>query len=459
MEKNSSQFTKGSPGPIIAYYLELWAQKIDSYYIQSRETWDLEILQHRLDIENTVNQTVIVDDEGDGDFTSIQQAINSVPSSSAILIYSGSYETPLVIDKPVWLIGISEEYKNGTDFGKPLLMNTPPFSEESTIEINAHNTTISGLNIESDYTAIQANYSDNLIIFENTIRVSKRGSAIYCKNCSGQIKENMVFGSNISKNGLCLFSSSDLLAKANIFNHFQNALTVSNCNNVSIMSNTFSNSSDNGIFFSDGIINDTSFAKNNFINNNVHVAANSNVMFINNSWTLNSVGNYWDTYEGVDVDKNGIGDDPYNIGDHIGLDFFPLIHEVKNHPPNVPIINVDETGILCGKTKENIPFFVTIDDEDGNNVSCKWLWGENHDSWDGPYRVPKTLSESNVWESNGKHIVSVYYIHALLKDDEGLTVSSEPYEIHIYDLSAIPNPFFRSIVDTFIPSYFLTGWN
>jgi nitrous oxidase accessory protein len=52
--------------------------------------------------------------------------------------------------------------------------------------------------------------------------------------------------------------------------------------------------------------NDNTFINNNFFGNTFDVATNGTMM-------LNKFkNNYWDKYEGYDIDKNGIGDIPYH---------------------------------------------------------------------------------------------------------------------------------------------------
>ena len=73
---------------------------------------------------NTIKNEIIVDDEGDGDFTSIQEAIDFAQPGDIIKVYSGTYDDILypdsiIIDKSLKLEGIAEEYEQGDDTGKP----------------------------------------------------------------------------------------------------------------------------------------------------------------------------------------------------------------------------------------------------------------------------------------------------------------------------------------------------
>ena len=46
----------------------------------------------------------------------------------------------------------------------------------------------------------------------------------------------------------------------------------------------------------------------------------------NNRWYINSIGNYWDDYVGVDKDDDGIGDAPYNISGGNNQDIYPRMN-------------------------------------------------------------------------------------------------------------------------------------
>ena len=59
----------------------------------------------------------IVDDEGDGDFINIQDAIDNANDNDIICIYSGEYEGNVTIDKEVEIIGYDIEYLSGNVIG------------------------------------------------------------------------------------------------------------------------------------------------------------------------------------------------------------------------------------------------------------------------------------------------------------------------------------------------------
>ena len=75
--------------------------------------------------DNTVNtlsiDTLYVDNEGDGNYKTIQAAIDAANESDTIIVYSGTYVENVIVDKRVNLIGNNTELGAGNDTGKPIV--------------------------------------------------------------------------------------------------------------------------------------------------------------------------------------------------------------------------------------------------------------------------------------------------------------------------------------------------
>lgn len=69
----------------------------------------------------TLSTTWTVDDEGDGDFTSIQDAIDAATDGDIIEVYSGTYYEHVIIGKELEVLGIDAELGSGSDTGKPVV--------------------------------------------------------------------------------------------------------------------------------------------------------------------------------------------------------------------------------------------------------------------------------------------------------------------------------------------------
>jgi hypothetical protein len=91
---------------------------------------------------------IIVDDEGDGDYTSIQEAINNANPGDTIEVYSGTYpEDEIQITKEnLILIGIDHELGGGNDSGKPFIIG---IGNNGVVKIIASYVTVSNFNIEA----------------------------------------------------------------------------------------------------------------------------------------------------------------------------------------------------------------------------------------------------------------------------------------------------------------------
>jgi parallel beta-helix repeat protein len=74
------------------------------------------------EIAPTVKSTITVDNEGDGDYTTIQAAINSASNGDTIEVYSGVYPENVILNvEGIALIGINMELGTGTDTGYPVI--------------------------------------------------------------------------------------------------------------------------------------------------------------------------------------------------------------------------------------------------------------------------------------------------------------------------------------------------
>ncbi|MEF8848437.1 MAG: right-handed parallel beta-helix repeat-containing protein [Candidatus Thermoplasmatota archaeon] len=81
---------------------------------------------HAVDIDFSRNEfskcfELIVDDEGDGDYRSIQKAIDNVDSGGIISVFSGVYHECVKISKPLSIRGVACELGDGDDSGVPII--------------------------------------------------------------------------------------------------------------------------------------------------------------------------------------------------------------------------------------------------------------------------------------------------------------------------------------------------
>jgi len=147
-------------------------------------------------------------------------------------------------------------------------------------------------------------FSDSCSYLGNTFENNGAGVAVmYTKNIS-MIKNHFINNWGAASFGVLLKDLTDCLISENIFNKNTNGLYLEGCSRITIDKNDFIQNgwalklmanSQNNFFF-----------ENNFIANSFDVLTNSRQNF--NSFQKN----YWSSYNGYDLDKNGIGDQPYH---------------------------------------------------------------------------------------------------------------------------------------------------
>ena len=160
-------------------------------------------------------------------------------------------------------------------------------------------------------------------------------------NCSKSWISNI----NISYSsiGISLFYCIDGLISNSISYNNEHGIYVSICQNITISGNEvyndeigigLINSSDNtvvdnmitnnihyGLFLTNSKSKNNLIYRNHFIGNNLNARDDG----IENRWDNAIIGNYWDDYQGVDANDNGIGDTPYFIeGAAESQDNFPI---------------------------------------------------------------------------------------------------------------------------------------
>jgi nitrous oxidase accessory protein len=147
-------------------------------------------------------------------------------------------------------------------------------------------------------------FSDGCTYTENTFEDNGAGVAV-------MYTKNVVMNKNVFKNnwgpasfGLLLKDISDSKIEHNHFYKNTSGIYIEGCNRIEVQNNIFeangwaiklmANSSDN------------IFTQNDFMNNSFDIATNSKQNF------STFYKNYWNKYQGYDLDKNEIGDVPYH---------------------------------------------------------------------------------------------------------------------------------------------------
>ncbi len=199
---------------------------------------------------------------------------------------------------------------------------------------------ISGWKIDAGYSdyGIRIHRTDRYFIIKN-VEISGAGNAgIFLSYVSnGEIDNchltgnwigvvfsfaahNRIAHSLIESNvdGVHSYFSHDNQILQNTITRNDTGVWLDGCTNTDIIGNILS-SNQMGVYLDLGSENNLIYG-NSFLDN-FHAAHSSAV----NNWDYHGQGNYWSNYNGIDANKDGIGDSPYVIPSKGGQDNFPLM--------------------------------------------------------------------------------------------------------------------------------------
>jgi parallel beta-helix repeat protein len=165
---------------------------------------------------NELSSTWVVDDEGDGDFKSIQKAIKRANSGDTIEVYSGIYNEAIKIDKKLVLKGVNYEFGEGEDSGIPILNG---LCKKNVLVIKADGCSLTGFKIINSKMKYYMGHginvlSDNCVISGNIVEKNFIGiGMVGRKNCivtNNTVLYN-VFGINFGNSLYCTLSNNSFL--------------------------------------------------------------------------------------------------------------------------------------------------------------------------------------------------------------------------------------------------------
>jgi parallel beta-helix repeat protein len=278
--------------------------------------------------------------------------------------------------------------KNNTVNGKPLFYQEDVSDYEvedagQVILLDCFNITVKNLDLSNTSVGVQLWKTSHSKIINNTVN-SNDEEGIWLQSSNFNTLTNNTINSNNGFCGILLeYSSYNILTNntvnANDFGIYLDGGYPGPSSYNTITNNIISNNYDTGIFLwvstvgsssnHNKITNNTVDSNgcgiylcsssntnhiylNNFVDNsqNVHSQSDSTniwnstspITYVYNSKTYeNYMGNYWDDYEGVDADGDGIGDASYAIL-HDNNDSYPLMVPFENY--FAPTENIFDTG-------------------------------------------------------------------------------------------------------------------
>ncbi len=192
-------------------------------------------------------------------------------------------------------------------------------------------------------------FSNNNAYLENTFKENGAGVAVMYSQKVLMIKNHFENNWGPSAYGLLLKEISDSRIFHNTYLQNTVAITMEGTNRITVQQNSFTG---NGWAMKVAAsCNDNTFLYNNFERNTFDVATNGEVM-------LNHfMSNYWDKYDGYDMNRDGIGDVPYHP-----VNMYSMIIEQN---PNAVMLLRSFMVTLLDKAEKAIPSLTpeTLKDE------------------------------------------------------------------------------------------------
>jgi len=294
------------------------------------------------------------------DYKSIQEAINNANPGNTIFVYNGTYYEHVIINKSLSLIGQNVEITT-IDGSENNIFDG--IKMESSINTTIRRNTIEKISQNAIYLL---NSSSNVIVYNNITCDSRwsYGILLYHSN-NNTINHNSVKGTAPEGNeggiGL-LYSYNNSISNNFISNNNWCGISLRYSNNTLVWGNTIIGHKWFGVRLTYSYHN--IIYCNNFVDNNYQASLEN----ANATWYFMNLGNYWSSYEGQDLEPDGVGDKPYEI-DTKNIDRFPLMGKFFEFTTLTEMEQKVKVQIVSNSTISNFRFIKYFRPERGQNIS------------------------------------------------------------------------------------------
>ncbi len=367
--------------------------------------------------------TLYVGGTGEGNYSTIQDAIDNASEEDTVFVYNGTYYEHVTINKNnITLTGENRQTTIIDAGGYNTGINIPEYSHYNFVSgFTVRNTTYAAIYIysalaHSDATCNYNTISD-CVVHDCTGPEDQAGIKIYASLGTCHADYNTVMNCIIYNTTIGISVEANGNANAS-HNKILNSICYDNENGIKFIGNqyfqdniivncTVYNNSDYGIY-TQNIDLENYIYHNNLINNDQNAYDDGTKI----QWYNANLGegNYYDDYSGEDSDGDGIGDTPYDIPGEGNQDEYPLINPWGE---NLPIADFSYT-----KDGLTVLFDGSLSyDRDGEIISYEWDFGDgnngtgmnvNH-TYDasGTYDVTLIVIDNDGYEGNTIKIIEV----------------------------------------------------
>lgn len=397
--------------------------------------------------------TIVVDINGFGDYTSINEALRNAISTDIIIIKVGTYkEHNIDVDKKVEIVG--EDAVN----------TIIDCSGNNGITLKTSYVDLSNLQIinSGEYAIATSSYSYGSTISNCIISVPGNGIGIDIKTSNNKISNCNIYANNLGKHGVKISGSNNIIDNCNIQTFKNGVLVLINSNNNKIINSNILNTetgidfrldSDNNMVYNCNIYynllgvkiwqnsNDNLIYYNNFWRNDENAFSQNN-----NSWDNGEIGNYWKEYTGKDINGDGIGETPYLISGQI-LDNYPIVEMILPNEISIPV------GLkLVSSNSNNKPSFTWSPSTYTKDILGYYVKLDNNEdifvgditNWTSPYEITDGIHTfyvrgEGVDGSNSGYATLTFSIDTLFIDSDNDGWSDEEEQQYGTDPNDIDN--------------------